>query len=84
MSSSISLTWSRCHVIVRGGGWFRLAGVPIHLSEQASARLAELGADAVSVLEPGVIQFSSGSEAAVHCHLARVFPTCPLPVPLAS
>ena len=77
MSTSISLAWSRCHVVARGdGGWSQLAGVPESAMAKAAARLAELGASSVSVVGPGVIQFRAGYN--LCAQLVQEFPTCPL------
>jgi hypothetical protein len=76
MSSSISLTWSRCHVVARGGGWVQLAGVPESAVDKSVSRLAELGASSVSVVSPGIIQFRGDYH--LRAHLVQVFPTCPL------
>jgi hypothetical protein len=76
MPSSISFAWSRCHIVVRGGGWSQLVGVPEHLAERTVIRLLELGASSASVIEPCVVQFKA--YASVCEHLVQVFPCCPL------
>jgi hypothetical protein len=76
MSSSISLSWSRCHVVARDGGWSRLVGVPVELAQKACIRLVESGASTASVIEPGVIQFKAG--ASLCGYLVSVFPCCPI------
>jgi hypothetical protein len=76
MSSSISLSWSHCHVVARNGGWSRLVNVPVELAEKTCTRLVELGASSASVIEPGIIQFKAG--ASVCGYLVSVFPCCPV------
>jgi hypothetical protein len=76
MSSSISIAWSKCHVVARGGGWSQLTGVPEHLAELTVTRLVELGASAASVVEPSVVQFKAGVR--ICSYLVEVFPCCPL------
>lgn len=76
MSSSISLSWSHCHIVARNGGWSRLVNVPAELVDKACARLVELGASSASVIEPGIIQFKAG--ATVCGYLVSVFPCCPV------
>jgi hypothetical protein len=76
MSSSISLSWSHCHVVARNGGWSRLVNVPVEQAEKACTRLVELGASSASVIEPDIIQFKAG--ASVCSHLVSIFPCCPV------
>jgi hypothetical protein len=76
MSSSISLSWSHCHVVARNGGWSRLVNVPVEQAEKVCTRLVELGASSASVIEPGIIQFKAG--ASVCGYLVSVFPSCPV------
>ncbi len=77
MSPSISFDWSGCHVVARGGGWSRLAGVPQAFTAKAASRLEWHGAKSVQVIAPGVVQFKAG--AGLCTYLVQVFPCCPLP-----
>jgi hypothetical protein len=77
MVSSISLSWSACHVVAGHGGWTRLVGVPQGSLGCAALRLQALGASSVTILPSGAIRFRAG--ASICQHLVAVFPTCPLP-----
>jgi hypothetical protein len=73
---AISLEWSGCHIVVRGGGWSQLVGVPHHLSYMAAERLIGYEATGVKVLSPGVVQFHATR--GLCSYLIDIFPNCPL------
>jgi hypothetical protein len=75
--------WSDCFLVVRGAGWFLLRDVPESASAAAAARLTQLGAQSVSVPEPGAIRFRATLEtvAPLVARLSAAFPSCPWPRP---
>jgi hypothetical protein len=81
---AISLSWSACHLVALGNGWWRVVGVPEHQTKGVCTRVLELGVKRAKVIKPGVVVFREAAGGPAQQAIMHMFPCCPLSFVLAA